>query len=70
MNLFWIDDAHTAINVVMRAGESLPNFAGPATLTVPVDDGNADYNYIVSEIGLDEVGAPTPLQHPPPRDDE
>jgi hypothetical protein len=63
MELFWTDDTEQAITAVLGADDRLANFFGPTTVTVPVASGNADYEYIVSEIGLDQVGPPRPADN-------
>lgn len=59
MQMYWTDAEQTNITVVLEDGESLPNVVGPATVTVPADPGNADYQWIVANLGDDgEIGPP------------
>jgi hypothetical protein len=58
MLLSWLDDEHTNISVVLEDGERLASIAGPANVTVPVAPGNADYEYLVANYSVDNIGPP------------
>lgn len=71
MDLSWSDAEHTNIVVVLDEGEQLANVVGPATVSVPVDPGNADYQFIVNNFLPEDIGPPramTPRAAPQERE--
>lgn len=65
MEIYWSDAEQTNITVVLEDGEQLANVQGPATVTVPPDPGNADYQFIVSLLGdTGEIGPPRTMERP------
>jgi hypothetical protein len=63
MELSWLDDEHTNINVLMEEGERLVNVEGPGMATVPVAPGNADYEYLMANYGTQQIGPPSLMGH-------
>ena len=61
MKLTYSNAEQTAIEAVLEAGETLGNHTGPATLSVPTDPANAEYQAILaSGQPIDPYVAPPP----------
>jgi len=48
MDLIFINPEHNTIQATLAEGERLGNFTGSATIYVPTDGANAEYNDIVA----------------------
>lgn len=62
MQMRWLDAEHGHIAVTLDDDERLGTFIGPVTMTVPVANGNTEYQAILAGPGL---GAVEPYLPPP-----
>lgn len=64
MQFQWLNEAETLITVTLEDGEKFGPCVGPAQVTVPAQENNAEYQLIVADPGLSAVLPYAPLTPP------